>query len=39
MKTDTYVINLKTSPDRKEYMEKELSPYPFLSGLVFRLIT
>ena len=30
MKTDTYVINLKTSPDRKEYMEKELSPYPFL---------
>ena len=30
MKTDTYVINLKTCPERKQYMEKELSPYPFL---------
>ena len=30
MKTDTYIINLKSSPERKEYMEKELSPYPFL---------
>jgi glycosyl transferase family 25 len=30
MKIDTYVINLKTSPERKAYMEKELAPYPFL---------
>ena len=30
MQIDTYVINLKTSPERKVYMEKELAPYPFL---------
>lgn len=30
MKIKTYIINLKSSPDRREYMEKVMAPFDFL---------
>ena len=44
MRIPTYIINLKTCPERKSYMEKELAPFPYLEmifveGVDGRLMT
>ena len=34
----TYIINLKSCPDRKAYMEKELAPFPFLEQVFIEAV-